>query len=588
MKLIALAALTVWAGTLAAQDNARPKPGFAAAAPDIQAAKAGGPNSAPLERRSSPLPKPSFKGGGTGLRVLVFDENANHHYAKKAAQTADFVSTVAVAGASDFNAELLSHAWDVVAVDCPSAEPDGGWQDLVAYIDGGGAAILSYWDWDEKPALCDAFDVSVVSGLDWLGATLYDQETTPLFLGVEMPNSSWDDNWIDDGDIFAPLDGAVKLANADVVDAVLVRGNGGRTIAAPLFDEGPDTWAANSPIHLWQNMIAMVGLGGPEVLVYDEDTGHRLAQKAAFEVSPGGTTTAQLENFNERLTQTTWDVVLVDAPNFPPLGGWGDLADFVNGGGHAVMSFWDWDNSLGAGDPALNVAFEVSPAGDLDLTGQELLDSGVSGVFEGVTMPNSDWGTSWLDDGDRFEVDGLAIGLAHVGNPTKPVMVWGNAGRTVATFLIDELGSVWQSDGSGITLWGNLLRQVTQPKASCTERAGLLGLNPADFTCTQAPRPGADFLAQVDVTPTAGTGTLSTHVGIGLGGPLEGVVAFGYELLILPTYLVSSGFGAHVIPVPGDPTLIGLALTCQGARVELSAGNALIVLTNALDLALGF
>jgi hypothetical protein len=590
------AALAAGASGLAAQDNTNPHAPAAPASaaqsvrPAPSPAPAGPNHSGYGVRTDTTRPEPELKLGST-TRILVYDQDSKHGFAADAAQNLSTDTTVA--DASTFNLLLTAYAWDVVAVDCTNTEPVDGWKDLSDYVGAGGAAVLSFWDWDDKPALAEAFDVAVSSSISFGTAELIDAGTAPVFLGVTMPNASWDSHWADDGDRFTLLGDAQGLARLGAgILPVMARGNGGRTIAAPLFDEAGTDWQFDgSGIRLWENMITMVlnADEGPAILVYDEDTEQSLAQKAAFQLSPGRTKLAQSANFNNRLDLGPWDAVLVDAPQAVPAGGWADLIDYVEAGGHVVLSFWDWDASaVGFGDPALLPAFQVDVTSSFGLTGLTLFDSGTSDVFHGVTMPNSSWHGFWFDDGDRFTPHGGAVGLAHVGEPGEPVFVWGNGGRTVAAPVLDESGPEWITDGSAVKLWKNLFRQVTEPEATCSVRTGILGLNPLALTCVSPAVVGGTFTSNVSLAPTLGASTVSTFVAIGLGAPLEGALAFGFELLILPPYLVSTALGQHAIPVPDDATLVGLTLHGQGARLEQTGPTAFIVLTNGLDLFLGF
>ena len=553
-----------------------------------------GPNAlrAPGQKRTAP---PSGAAKGSVLSILVYDNNSEHSFATSAALNLSFFGTT-VANATNFNTLLASGAWDAVAVDCPSEIPSGGWTPLINYANAGGEVVMSFWDWDNDSGfgaagLTGAFDVSVSSSISLVGATLQDSGTSAAFLGVTMPNADWHDHWGDDGDRLNLLAGAQGLAHIGTASTpVIARGNGGKTIAACVLDDAGDTWINDgSAVQLWQNLILMVAVPGPSVLVYDTNSLHGLAQTAAFETSPGGTVIADATTFNGLLAGGPWDAVLVDAPSFAPTGGWGTLINYVNGGGHVAMSFWDWDNDSFAGDPALTGAFDVSVASSFSLTGLTLFDSGVTDLFAGVTMPNSSWHDDWADDGDRFTPLSGAKGLAHVGSASQPVIVYGNAGRTIAAPVLDEAGDVWLGNGSGVQLWKNMLSHVSEPDASCTFRAGVLGLNPNDYTCVTPPVMGGIWVASVDTTPTLGTATLTTFVTIGIGGPIVGFPIFGHELLILPPYIESTGLGVHNIPVTTNPTIVGVALPSQGARIELGVGGALfVVLTNGQDLVFGF
>ncbi|MEM7204695.1 MAG: hypothetical protein AAF628_30840 [Planctomycetota bacterium] len=392
--------------------------------------------------------------------VLVYDDSSINNFAQTAAFNIE-PGTV-VANAADFNTQLTSQSWDLVVVDCPNTIPSGGWTDLQNYVNADGKAILSYWNWDVDPTLSAAFDVSVSATISWTGATLFDSGSSGCFAGVTMPNSDWGTNWADDGDEFIPNAGAVGLGHiGDPSTPVMVLGNGGNTIASSVIDEAGNTWINDgSAVRLWENMIRKL-LAPKNILVYDNNSNNSLAAQAAMNLDPFGTVVGDASSFNGLLTSgTAWDAVLVDCPGLIPTGGWADLEAFVAGGGRVALSFWDWDNV--ASYPTLATTFDVLAAttAGFTLTGTTLEDSDSSRLFRGVTMPNSDWGNAWSDDGDEFVTRRGGIGLAHVGTTSRPVMVLGNCGRTIASFVIDEAGATWLGDGSAVRLWENMLKDL--------------------------------------------------------------------------------------------------------------------------------
>ena len=196
-----------------------------------------------------------------------------------------------------------------------------------------------------------------------------------------------------------------------------------------------------------------------KILVYDENTLHGFAATAAQNLSPTGTTIASAADFNTLLTTGAWDAVAVDCPSSIPTGGWTSLINYVNSGGEAILSFWDWDNDSGFGAAGLPGAFDVSVSSSISLLGATLTDSGTSPTFFSVTMPNSDWHEHWGDDGDQFNLL-AAQGLAHIGNPATPVLARGNGGRTIAAPVLDEAGDIWIGDGSAVQLWENMILMV--------------------------------------------------------------------------------------------------------------------------------
>jgi hypothetical protein len=222
-------------------------------------------------------------------------------------------------------------------------------------------------------------------------------------------------------------------------------------------------------------MVLSVALGlcasmaSAQILVMEEYSVNHYAVDAAVAVDPTATV-ATPETFNGLLTSGTWDVVVVDEPaNYSPSGGWGPLVDYVNGGGAAVLSYWNWDQ-----EAALRTAFGITGTvgGDISLVGQTLEDTGATSLFAGIPMPHSTWFDNWMDDGDRFSLAAGSIGAAKLSAYAEPVIVVGNGGRTIANPALDE----WQGDGA-VQLWTNMINSVPEPSTLVLLGGlGLLGL----------------------------------------------------------------------------------------------------------------
>lgn len=217
------------------------------------------------------------------------------------------------------------------------------------------------------------------------------------------------------------------------------------------------------------------------MLVYDSGSYNSFAATAAENLYPGEVTIGNSSSFNTLLASQTWDIVLVDCGSATPTSGWQPLVDYVDGEGAAVLSFWDWDDS---NDSLLLAPFDVSSPITFGLSTQVLQDAGSSSVFQGVTMPNSDWSSNFFDDGDTFTPLAGAIGLAHFGDVNQPNMVLGNEGRTIATFVLDEAGPTWIGDGSGVRLWENMIEIIGDREPQLE----VLGLVPGEFITLGASR----------------------------------------------------------------------------------------------------
>jgi len=216
-----------------------------------------------------------------GGSILVYDHDTQHSLAWEAAVNLAGAGAV-MAGSADFSAELVAGDWDVVAVDCPNVMPADGWVALEKYVYAGGHVVMSYWDWDGSSApqnLLDAFGAAATTAdVDWgaVDKCLTDMATSPIFMGVAMPNCDWHDHWIDDGDHFKLLEGSEGLAQSDGTGPpVIFAGNDNRTIAASVIDEAGDKWLeSGSGVTLWENMLKYVVVTEPSCeIVYDGSPG---------------------------------------------------------------------------------------------------------------------------------------------------------------------------------------------------------------------------------------------------------------------------------------------------------------------------
>lgn len=203
--------------------------------------------------------------------------------------------------------------------------------------------------------------------------------------------------------------------------------------------------------------------GAFDVLVLDDGTDNSWAA-AAMPIIAANYSVVDQSQFNTFLTDPTrdWDLVLVDSPWGQPTGGWDDLIAYANAGGKVVMSFWDWDDSNGYGNPGLAGAFGFTTATELALTPSDTYTwaatSGAAYVHAGVgDLPTNNWSGTWADDGDVF---GLASGTVPLGRIVGgavegPVVIQNPAGNAIAAFVLDSWGSV-----QAVELWRNLILRV--------------------------------------------------------------------------------------------------------------------------------
>lgn len=341
--------------------------------------------------------------------------------------------------------------------------------------------------------------------------------------------------------------------------------------------------------------LAVVGLcataQAQNVLVYDSGV-HQQAWAAALVKAPVSSTLATNADFTAKVQSGAYEIVVANAPSgILPAGAWPALAAHVAGGGRASLAFWDWDNDIGYGDPALLTAFEVSAPVSISLgPGFLLQDSGTTGLFQGVTMPNADWHSHWGDDGDTFTVTGGGVPVAHFGDPARPTVVLGNAGRTLAMPCFDEAGDTWLNDGSAARLWENVfdLMAVGGCTPTVSQAVSRVGI-PANPDVLQAPGPagpviGSSFQPFVDHRNFLPTAILD--VATVCAFQLNVATTSGTLLVDLGSQVAFQFVNAGQpfdFSVPYDCAFVGISATLQVG--SLDATN--LVLTNALDLKIG-
>jgi hypothetical protein len=177
-----------------------------------------------------------------------------------------------------------------------------------------------------------------------------------------------------------------------------------------------------------------------------------------------------------------------------------------------------------------------------------------------------------------YDTDGeISLAYRPAGGAGNVVTVNGSGGSPVLTGPPNDIAVAVGNAATCIPV------SLTLP--ACNIRLGVLGTNPTGCACATMPVAGQTLSLQVDVTPTTGTSTTATFVAVGLGGATSGLAAFGYELLVLPPYVVAPGLGTHNLAIPSSPAFVGATFAMQGGRLE--AGPGAVVLTNALDVTIG-
>ncbi|MDF1798841.1 MAG: hypothetical protein P1V81_06670 [Planctomycetota bacterium] len=343
--------------------------------------------------------------------------------------------------------------------------------------------------------------------------------------------------------------------------------------------------------------LALVGItlaspsaSAQNVLVFDGGQHGALLAQAQIDY-PTTLTVATTADFVSKLTSGSWDMVVANMPSAVPALVWPPLATYISGGGKVALSFWDWDNSSSIGSPVLLSAFEVSNPQTITLTpGVTLFDSGTTTVFQGVTMPNTDWHSHYGDDGDTFTPTGTGIGVAHLGDPAKPTMVLGNQGRTLAMPVIEEAGNTWINSGQLQTLWHNVMDLVLtggcQPvNSEWISRVGTPP-NPDVFhpPTIQGPVIGQPFTPFVDHSvfhPSAILDVVSVCAfPLNVAGP-DGTLLV--DLSSQAIFQVQNAGQPFDLAVPIDCAFVGITVQMQVGSIAVAD----LKLTNALQVKIG-
>jgi len=262
--------------------------------------------------------------------------------------------------------------------------------------------------------------------------------------------------------------------------------------------------------------------------------------------------------------------------------------------------------------------FKQEPAGGNP--GGLLYIDNSEGPVTWILAPGKFHGDLSAYDGGTISFDGIMLGIG--GAPWGPnpqdygnVYITGPSGTAVADLKLGLPSTVqWEHHSMPLTAaafgqtpaaWATLLSNVSKieisvealfgaeiqgidnvrieppiPPASCTVRNGH-GINPLDFACVTPPVLGGTWRTAI-ATPA---GTVASVIALapltspGIPNP------FGPgELLVAPApFYLHVALGAHSIPVPPTPSLVGAFVPSQGFRVN---GAFAIEALNALDLVL--
>lgn len=194
--------------------------------------------------------------------VLVMDGGSFNSW--EVGGVSQLAANFSVVGGSQFNVFLTApdRHWDLVLVDCPSGPPTGGWDDLIAFVNAGGKAVMSFWNWSDNPALAPAFGFTSTTSISLAPADTYEPAGTTggayAHAGVgDLPSNLWVGPWGDDGDVFGLAAGSevIGVINGGAVSGpVVIRNPAGNAIAAFVLD----SWGSSEAEALWKNLAARV------------------------------------------------------------------------------------------------------------------------------------------------------------------------------------------------------------------------------------------------------------------------------------------------------------------------------------------
>jgi hypothetical protein len=347
----------------------------------------------------------------------------------------------------------------------------------------------------------------------------------------------------------------------------------------------------------WANAVAnscvcsVSGGGGPGKLLYAPSEADDPAYRAAISAAAGGATvdyfdasfsTPRAILLNDYAGAHTWANFAYH--NNVKMGD--QLAKMADAGRHVALgAFCTYTSGNFLSGKIMTAGYNpvFSPSGTNHFS--DAVDTGPFGSCLGTGV--SSFGAFYRDVlavqgggvvDSTYDSDGeISLAFRPAGGAGNVVTVNGSGGSPV---LSGVAGDIAVAVGNALSC---IPVSLTLP--ACQVRVGVLGTNPVGCACASMPISGQTLSLAVDSTPTVGTSTTATFAAVGLGGATSGVAAFGYELLILPPFVVMTGLGTHELPIPSSAALVGATFAMQGGRIE--AGPGAIVLTNAVDVTIG-
>ncbi|MFN0059812.1 MAG: hypothetical protein ACKVX7_15240 [Planctomycetota bacterium] len=367
-------------------------------------------------------------------RVLHYTDATTYSTTSGDALLDEGLNRTRVTTPSSFNTMMTGPIeWELVVVESAattlvSAAP------LSDYIEAGGKALVSYWNLDAEPGLQNVLGVS--SATDFTAPMpIYEWPAVwPHSQIWNVPNSvpatinASADQFIDNGDRLT-VDTGTALAgfvgSPTIGQAAVVVSNSGSAICI-----GHDyvSLSGGAIFSLVQNCIHYLCEPPRQILLFDNNSDHA-AQIALSRQNLPFTRTTNSGDFIEALNGTTeWDYVVVNnsSSSFDGV----PLADYIDDGGKALVSYWNLD-----AEPELQTALRVTNAVDFTLPLQ-INDWGA--LTSAWSIPNvvpfiGAGPDVWADNGDRLTMGDAQSSGGFTSGPVagQAAVVIGNGSDTI-------------------------------------------------------------------------------------------------------------------------------------------------------------
>lgn len=237
--------------------------------------------------------------------------------------------------------------------------------------------------------------------------------------------------------------------------------------------------------------------------------------------------------------------------------------------------------------------FNTGIQGTAGSTWENMLLYGNGGLDVGTGVTSVDIANSLISDGSFAGVNGnfAATPVVDTGfgllAGAPGVDAGNNAAADLGPFDLNGTPRIQDGDGDGTaTVNVGAVETVGGLPASATLVNGS-GVNPVDYTVISLPVIGTSYSASI----ATNVATVATVVGVDQPAPapflLPGLASGEILLALSPALFLHPANGIHSIPVPNDPALIGIPLSTQGFRIELTGIVPMALALNGIDLVVG-